>query len=301
MIDLKTLDTVIAMVIVLLVLSLVVQSIQSLVKKLFKLKSRTILDSLDDLFKYVDSQKILEKSSAQLVSEIKDEFKKLGRVSFLLKKPMIDSLARDDLTKILDKMGYGALKQEADEWFETVMQGFEERYTRHMKTVAIAVSIVVVVFLNASFFEVYHNISTSDVMRNALIQKREEVQKQLKDQSAGLQNQQGSQSNGEQLKSELNQLQKYLDEYQGFGFTPLRPAQISDFFGAHGYWEGVPAGQRFAHAIRLLGGWAIMVMLLSVGAPFWQDALESLFGIKNLLRKRSDTQNVEDRGGQPKP
>ena len=44
-----------------------------------------------------------------------------------------------------------------------------------------------------------------------------------------------------------------------------------------------------------------MVMLLSVGAPFWQDALESLFGIKNLLRKRSDTQNVEDKGGQPKP
>ena len=298
MIDLKTLDTVIAMVIVLLVLSLIVQSIQSLVKKLFKLKSRTLLNSLDDLFKYVDSQKIIEKSSAQLVTEIKDEFKKLGRVSFLLKKPMIDSLAKDDLIKILDKIGSGTLKQEVGDWFETVMQGFEERYTRHMKTVAIVVSIVVVVFLNANFFEVYRNISTSDVMRNALLQKREEVQKQL---SAGQQNQQGSQSDGEQLKNELDQLQKYLDQYQGFGFNPLRPAQISDFFGAHGYWEGVPAGQRFIHAIKLLGGWAIMIMLLSVGAPFWQDALESLFGIKNLLRKRSDTKNVEDKGGQPKP
>jgi hypothetical protein len=42
-------------------------------------------------------------------------------------------------------------------------------------------------------------------------------------------------------------------------------------------------------------------MLLSVGAPFWQDALESLFGIKNLLSKRSDTKNIEDKGGQPKP
>lgn len=298
MIDLKTLDTVIAMVIVLLVLSLIVQSIQSLVKKLFKLKSRTLLNSLDDLFKYVDSQKIIEKSSAQLVTEIKDEFKKLGRVSFLLKKPMIDSLAKDDLIKILDKIGSGTLKQEVGDWFDTVMQGFEERYTRHMKTVAIVVSIVVVVFLNANFFEVYRNISSSDLMRNALIQKREEVQKQL---STGQQNQQGSQSDGEQLKNELDQLQKYLDQYQGFGFTPLRPAQISDFFGAHGYWEGVPAGQRFMHAVKLLGGWAIMVMLLSVGAPFWQDALESLFGIKNLLRKRSDTKNVEDKGGQPKP
>ena len=44
-----------------------------------------------------------------------------------------------------------------------------------------------------------------------------------------------------------------------------------------------------------------MVMLLSVGAPFWQDALESLFGLKNLIRKKTDTRNVEDTGGQPKP
>ena len=51
----------------------------------------------------------------------------------------------------------------------------------------------------------------------------------------------------------------------------------------------------------MLLGWIIMALLLSVGAPFWQDALESLFGVKNLLRKRSDTKNVEDQGGQPKP
>ncbi len=44
-------------------------------------------------------------------------------------------------------------------------------------------------------------------------------------------------------------------------------------------------------------GWTIMVMLLSVGAPFWQDALESLFGIKNLLRQRSATQNIEIQSG----
>jgi hypothetical protein len=46
-----------------------------------------------------------------------------------------------------------------------------------------------------------------------------------------------------------------------------------------------------------LVGWAIMVVLLSVGAPFWQDTLESLFGIKNLLRQKSSTQNVETASG----
>jgi len=53
--------------------------------------------------------------------------------------------------------------------------------------------------------------------------------------------------------------------------------------------------------VSTLVGWAIMVMLLSVGAPFWQDALESLFGIKNLLRQKSGTQNIEEQSGAGQP
>jgi Na+-transporting methylmalonyl-CoA/oxaloacetate decarboxylase gamma subunit len=48
--DLGILNTVIAMVIVLLVLSLLVQSVQMLLKKILKLKSKQIEDSLKDLF-----------------------------------------------------------------------------------------------------------------------------------------------------------------------------------------------------------------------------------------------------------
>jgi hypothetical protein len=44
-----------------------------------------------------------------------------------------------------------------------------------------------------------------------------------------------------------------------------------------------------------------MAMLLSVGAPFWQDTLESLFGVKNLLRKNADIKNVEQQSGQGNP
>jgi hypothetical protein len=53
---------------------------------------------------------------------------------------------------------------------------------------------------------------------------------------------------------------------------------------------------------HMLFGWLGMAALLSIGAPFWHDALETLFGVKNLLRKRGDIKNVEtERGaGQPK-
>lgn len=55
------------------------------------------------------------------------------------------------------------------------------------------------------------------------------------------------------------------------------------------------------HDASVIFGWAIMVLLLSVGAPFWQDALESLFGVKNLLRQKSGTQNIEKESGAGQP
>ena len=53
--------------------------------------------------------------------------------------------------------------------------------------------------------------------------------------------------------------------------------------------------------LRVLLGWLVMTMLLSIGAPFWQDTLESLFGVKNLLRKKGDIKNVETESGSGQP
>ena len=167
--NLKTLDTVIAMIIVLLVLSLVVQSLQSLIKKWFRLKSRSLLDSLHDLFEYAQEKekgaKEAIKSADELVAGVKEELAKLGRVSLIRKKCMVDSIAKDDLLKILERLDSAALKDKVDKWYDTVMQGFDERYTRHMKTVSICISVVVVIFFNANFFDIYQNISRNDLLR----------------------------------------------------------------------------------------------------------------------------------------
>ena len=53
------------------------------------------------------------------------------------------------------------------------MQGFEERYTRHMRTVGIVISIGVVVVLNANFFSIYRSIK-SDPVKTAMIVKQGE-------------------------------------------------------------------------------------------------------------------------------
>ena len=288
----KTLDTVIAMVIVLLVLSLIVQSLQTIVKKWFKFKSRTILDSLHDLFDYVQVKEDQVKEAVvapdQLVEAVKGELKKLGRVSLIRKHAMVDSIAKEDLLKIMDRIGAHNLQGEVDKWYETVMQGFEERYTRHMKTVAICISVVVVIFFNANFFQVYQNISKSDQLRTALIAQSEDVNKRL-----DALREQGTQPSGtaqQELEAAQKQLAADIDNLASLGFTPLTRQELNAAF-----FSGP------MHAFKVLVGWAIMVMLLSVGAPFWQDVLESLFGVKNLLRGKSGTRNVEEEAGEGQP
>lgn len=353
MFDIGALNTIIAIVIVLLVLSLIVQSIQSLIKKLLKMKSRVVFDSMSDLFKFIDTEKLVGKTPEELVAEVTAEFKALGRVSLILKNPTLDSIAKGDLQKILAKLHNNeALKAQVENWFNTVMQSFDERYSRHMKSVALIVSFLVVIFLNANFFNLYRSIAGSDTVRAAIVAQGPAILKQAEAANAAnkaaesakpkstpkpspsqtpnpstpdagtppttgstVPNQPASNETSapadaaaaankskEDLAAGIKELQGLVGQAEGLGLKPLKLQQVSAFVWGTGVWESQPFfWVRAAHGLRVLLGWTIMALLLSVGAPFWQDTLESLFGVKNLLRKRSDTRNVEDdKGGQQK-
>jgi hypothetical protein len=242
--------------------------------------------------------------------------------------------------------------KEASQWYDIVMQSFEERYNRSMKSFAIVIAFLVVAMLNANFFNVYRNIASSEVTRNLLVDKGGEVLKlsrernQPENQPAATTENQSSnqpasrneaapqapgtpptpksaeQKSAEEKAADREQLKQAREEinaaiqlvksdaelYKGIGFSPLRVQQVKDFFsslipdkGIADPWDGWVQARK--HDIKVLLGWLIMIILLSIGAPFWQDTLESLFGVKNLLRKRGEIQNVEEEAGtgQPKP
>ncbi|MGH9961489.1 MAG: OadG family protein, partial [Pyrinomonadaceae bacterium] len=325
--NLGILNTVIAMVIVFLVLSLLVQAAQMFVKKVLKLKSRQIVDSLEDLFEQaIETSAIAPATPASIVKKspareftdrVVAEFTKIGRVTFF-GNPVLDSLSKEDLFKIMTKLEsenfvpdyvkrfqdfcdevnklrkaieqlasdnvvkgaasaklaeiravlapifndvqsivdgsskvrtrvlfgdllrldklrpsgvlnllneaqhaitseievanktdpssvaalqtlsselskiarlIGDLSQKFDDafaplrgkleqvetWYDTVMQSFDERYTRNMKSVALCISIVVVIILNANFFKVYSSLSTNEVKRNLVLETGERV------------------------------------------------------------------------------------------------------------------------------
>jgi hypothetical protein len=275
-------------------------------------------------------------------------------------------------------------------WFDTVMQGFDERYQRGMKTWSVVISAVVVICLNANIFDIYNAIAGSDLLRNnlatvgqqlldkhddiackeaALTGKTNDPQCDKKnasesnpatdtgatgkteslpksptstdtsatstatgttlaatttvattdDQKAPIDTGVTTMNSGpapakpkppdDKLLADIEHDRKQINElvqlYAGFGFEPLSWEGVKDWW--HGLWIDVDPNDkstwraRRADDLHTLLGWIIMTLLLSLGAPFWHDTLESLFGVKNLLRKKTDTQNIEERSGAGNP
>jgi hypothetical protein len=160
-------------------------------------------------------------------------------------------------------------------WYDTVMQGFEERYARHMRTWGFIISLVVAVAMNADLAHIYKRMATDDVSKQILLSQFKSIPKA-----------QDSAAQPETVQAATAQLQRELDialaSYPAFGLEPLNPAE----------WWRTKNGWQMLKSIL---GWIIMAFLLSLGAPFWHDALESLFGLKNLLRSKTETRNVEQR------
>jgi hypothetical protein len=57
---------------------------------------------------------------------------------------------------------------EVDKWYDIVMQSFEERYSRSMKTWALVIAFLVVAVLNANLFTIYRTIAANGVISKAL-------------------------------------------------------------------------------------------------------------------------------------
>jgi hypothetical protein len=265
--------------------------------------------------------------------------------------------------------------EQVEVWFDTVTQSFDERYARHMRTVSIYISIVVVILLNANFFQIYKNLSSNEVQRDLITQAGAGILEKSKQAQAAVAAASPTPTPAgttasptpdpkREIEESRQAIQSLVDSYEGFGFSPLTGQQFNAFLWSTGGWTAIerynnkPAWLGFRLArndkglivnednipippncqerdkngnpmlvdgkpmkcepawvgqnggewwqsrksdVVTLFGWAVMVMLLSVGAPFWQDTLESLFGIKNLLRQKSGTQNIETQSGEGQP
>lgn len=325
--------------------------------RLRQLDINGVLNLLDEAQKAITEERAVAAKAGQDLAPLDAISKALAEIAELI----------GELSKKFDE-AVSPLRRKLEQvevWFDTVTQSFDERYARHMRTVSLYISIVIVVLLNANFFHIYRTLSSNEVQRNLVTEAGSAIvdrakQAQATETPAATPDATASPTPDmkEQIEESRQAIQSLVETYEGFGFSPLTGQQFNAFLWSIGGWTAIteyngkrawlgyrparnPQGlvvnednipippncqekdkdgnqvmkcspawvgqnagewwqSRKGDVVTLLG-WAIMVMLLSVGAPFWQDTLESLFGIKNLLRQKSGTQNIETQSGAGQP
>lgn len=419
MVDLGVLDNVIGVIVVILLLSMVVQSIQTFVKKLSNFKSKQIQKSLEDLFEKTSGS--APPQGAATAQGVVDHFAEMGRVT-ALNRNALESISKADLTKVVtaiegssllpqktkDVLGSvlksaqeaqgaidalvntpmpseaiakmaelrteiapllahigqvidqeGKLKgelivkdvlalrdyasgnvvrlatelhgwvantaaaapanaalQEAakaattlanatanlhahvsefgarlreridaiEAWYDPIMQGFEERYARHMRTWAFVISAILTVMVDANLPRLYKRMATDEVSKQRVIAEAQTIQQRYMQRIAD-----ARAANDQSLLHDLtNRLNDELDEA-----TASYPALGLELLDVEAFWNRTTALEK----LKIVMGWILMSFLLSLGAPFWHDILQSLFGLKNFIRGKTETKNVEQASG----
>ncbi len=204
------------------------------------------------------------------------------------------------------------LKSRVETWYDTVMQSFEERYTRGMKTWTVVISAVVVIVFNINVLNVYREISTSSAKRALILESADRVLAQSKAANDGNGSTKTATSPNEATGPKVTPEQVIEDAKKVFSQEnvnymtdiglkgPKWITGIPEFFKSDGYAAQQRQSDPYYRpklVIKTLFGWALMTLLLSAGAPFWEDTLETLFGLKNRMRKQTDTRNVETQSG----
>jgi hypothetical protein len=282
-----------------------------------RVKLQDVFATLGEVQDQVQKDLAAAKAAGQPTAGLEAAATALAEAARLLRD--LGAKAEDAIAPLAAKLA------EVDTWYDTVMQGFDERYTRHMKTVAVVISILLVIALNASFFRIYKTLTHDPALRGKVVAVGESMQPASAPapaQPASTQQAPAQQAPAQQtavqpspaqpapaettaeVKQAAQAVGTEAGDYEALGFGRLHRADVASFWYEKAPWGpyGSGWGPWLGDGLSVLFGWLLTILLLSVGAPFWEDVLESLFGLKSLVRQKTSSQNVEGgSGGQPKP
>lgn len=301
----ETLDAIIATGAVILGLSLIVQSIQQILKQYFDLKSSYMRAQILALFSpsrvgqniaenmKVANWKTLEslakgragEFAKELVRQLESKLSTFGFTNLHLIedipierfKEMVKSLPIAAEEKF--KSEYAKAMGELDLWYDIGKKAFQEHYERRMKPWAIAISAVVVIVLNANLIDIYTEFARDKPLRQAAVSMgerfiatpKEQLIITMKEGTADTQRVALEPDSVivKNMRARVDSIRVILD---GAGFQVFRWNKWQRY---HVSGPGLP---------RAILGWTCMILLVSLGAPFWYDFLKAVAGVKDRLK-----------------
>ena len=169
-----------------------------------------------------------------------------------------------------------ALMQEANSklvakinsWFDQTIDRVSDRFTASTRLVTVACSLVVVIFVQLDSISVINRLSVDDGLRNRLVEKAFDL------------------GNSNDVGPVVD---KALTPDQREDIRQLMQMEVVTIANSYAEWKN--NWQNVS-----LQGLALSVFLLSLGAPFWYNALKNLLKLRSVLANKDDTQRQARQG-----
>ncbi len=258
-----TFQTLISLVLLIFVLSVVVQAIQEFVKSALNTKAAVMAETLEQFM-----------GSHLTLPQVRNALTIRG-----LNLTSLEHLNKEDFRHLLDGIeledaqlkgvvasAQATVDQVKDNMaasYESARSTFQQAYAKKNKAISVILSLVLVALLNANLIILYEQVSSDQTAQQAIVGRAPAVSLS-QPVNTGSDPQQQTEL-GAAYSQSRDQVQKALQSYP----ILIRTAKFAEDFKSHPYAE-VP-------------GLLLMGLLVSLGAPFWNDILKGMMGINNTL------------------
>lgn len=282
---------------VMLMLALVAERLQEIIKASLALKSGTRLAAVRQLV--VESARangLLPSDGEQIFEELVERLRNLGQSGLRRKAVRLDALDKHQLSQLIGVVNHAKVSglaggkadegqatlreigKQAEQWFELAIDPVDDRHRRRMQLWAVGMALVVVGVLNADAFAILNQARNDPAYRQAVaaqaagLQRADSVVKLLGDSVAAA----GKDS------TRADSLRAKVAARRDTAVVRRDNLMMESATGPTRLFAGYPKGWRFSW--RWLLGMLLSAVLVSLGAPFWHDVLESVLGLRNRIQ-----------------
>ena len=327
----QTFDVMISLGVVFLILSMVHKYLMSIIKRGSKVKAKIVreemevfvgkntsqylipyldkkahyLNFLDDIKKEKGKKKatkgLRQLDKEQLKDIVTDLKTFLGnKCAKQIKEELNLEIAEDAISKKLNeiKAHLDTLQDRIEHAYDNTMNRISELYENKLRKVTLISGVLLVVFINADFFEIYSSLSKQSLAREKLAAQAELINTQASKMTTQLEGK--TEKEIVKVKQELQEAIERAGLRFGWTWEKARDLfGLPEEEGACAKSDTVsPTEQKkipdsnevgplssFFRVLAKLLGFSISALLISFGAPFWHDFLSSFGGISRKLKE----------------
>lgn len=250
---------------------------EELVKMILELSTAKGANALDD----ADRSALKSALEANGITDPAGVLAKARSLLLQLEKsnPEMSNAMRTDRALLLG--AESAFLAKIHSWFDQTIDRTIDRFTITARKVTFFCAAALVLFLQLDAIALINQLSMDTQLRNTLVQQAMKVSA-----NPAPAPQPGA---TQDVPAAVKQLQQDLDANQDqiHNLASLGLFKVPESIGA--WAEGFASG----NIMMKLAGLLISVVLLSLGAPFWYNALKTLIGLRSVIAGKDDAQRQQ--------